>query len=443
VSAPPKDTSASPPAPSLVQTRDFWVLMAYAVGLGIFGAFVGLAFMGLIGWGNNWWTDSNPGWGGGDWWWVAVTAASGVVVGLLRRLTRLPEQTPGLIDDLGDEHVDPRLVPGIAAVSAASLIGGASLGPEKALGSMGGGFGGWLSRRRHGDEEASRLNTLSGFGGAYGGLFSSPVIVVMFILEVARPGGRHGAKALAGTIVASSISFGIYFAIGGAFFLDAYEVPHYQFKSWQLLAAVGFGLLAAVVVLVLVLLIRVGDTLFSRLKLPSIAKSTLGGAVFGLVGVALPLTMFTGSDQLKTVVAEQGTTLGLGILLALVIAKMITFSVSLGSGFVGGPIFPALFIGGTAGAALHVAIPGIPLGLAFTCMLAAVPGGLVSAPFALVLLTVFVTQVGALQSAPILITVITTYLTMEAVKYVLASRKYAKEQAAAKATGAGSGAAMR
>ena len=76
-------------------------------------------------------------------------------------------------------------------------------------------------------------------------------------------------------------------------------------------------------------------------------------------------------------------------------------------------------------------------------MLAAVPGGLVSAPFALVLLTVFVTQVGALQSAPILITVITTYLTMEAVKYVLASRKYAKEQAAAKATGAGSGAAMR
>ena len=31
------------------------------------------------------------------------------------------------------------------------------------------------------------------------------------------------------------------------------------------------------------------------------AKSTLGGVVFGVVGVALPLTMFTGSDQLKTV----------------------------------------------------------------------------------------------------------------------------------------------
>jgi H+/Cl- antiporter ClcA len=434
VNAPPKPASAALAAPSVVQTREFWVLMAYAVGLGIFGGLVGLAFMGLIGWGNNWWVDSNPSWGGGQWWWVAVTAAFGVVVGLLHRLTRLPEHTPGLIAEISDEHVDPRLVPAIVAVSAASLIGGASLGPEKALGSMGGGFGGWLSRRWHRDEEDSRVNTLSGFGGAYGGLLSSPVIVVMLIMELARPGGRQATKALAGAIVASSISFGIYFAIGGAFFLNVYEVPHYQFKSWQLLASVGFGLLAAVVVMVLVLMIKVGGVLFSRLKMPSIAKSTLGGVVFGLVGVALPLTMFTGSDQLKTVLHDQGTTLGLGILVTLVIAKMLTFLVSLESGFVGGPIFPSLFIGGTAGVALHVAIPAVPLGLAFTCMLAAVPGALVSAPFAMVLLAAFVTQVGALQSAPILIAVITAYLTMEAVKYLLASRRYASEHVMTKTT---------
>jgi H+/Cl- antiporter ClcA len=144
--------------------------------------------------------------------------------------------------------------------------------------------------------------------------------------------------------------------------------------------------------------------------------------------------MFTGSDQLKTVLHDQGTTLGLGILVTLVIAKMLTFLVSLESGFVGGPIFPSLFIGGTAGVALHVAIPAVPLGLAFTCMLAAVPGALVSAPFAMVLLAAFVTQVGALQSAPILIAVITAYLTMEAVKYLLASRRYASEHVMTKTT---------
>ena len=156
---------------------------------------------------------------------MAVTAAAGVVVGLLRRLTRLPKETPGLIDDLQTEHVDTRLVPGIVAVSAVSLIGGASLGPEKALGAMGGGAGTWMAARRALGEEDAQVNTLAGFAGAYGGLFSSTVIVVMLILEVARPGGQRFPKALAAEIVASSVSFGIYFAIAGAVFLDAYQVP--------------------------------------------------------------------------------------------------------------------------------------------------------------------------------------------------------------------------
>jgi H+/Cl- antiporter ClcA len=429
----PQPAAATPPTQPLTQTRDFWVLMAYAVGLGVFGAVVSLVFLGVLGWGNNWWSVSDVGWGGGKWWWAVVTAAFGALVGVLHRLTRLPERTPGLIEDINDEHVDPRLVPGIVAVSLASLIGGASLGPEKALGAMGGGLGSWLSARWQRDEDDSRVNTLSGFGGAYGGMLSSPVVVVALILEIARPGGRQGAKALAGTVVASSVSFAIYFAVGGAFFLDVYQVPQYEFKSWQLLAAVGFGLLAAFLTVVLVLMVKIVGVLFSRLKMPSIVKSTLGGLIFGLVGVALPLTMFTGSDQLKTVLHDQATTLGLGILIALVVAKMLTFSVSIASGFVGGPIFASLFMGGTAGVALHTAIPSVPLGLAFSCMLLSIVAALVSAPFTAVLFAVFTTQVGALQSAPILITAITAYLAMEAAKYALTSRTYAKQQAAAAA----------
>ena len=92
--------------------------------------------------------------------------------------------------------------------------------------------------------------------------------------------------------------------------------------------------------------------------------------MFGAIGVALPLTMFTGSDQLKTALDDAGT-MSVGLLIALVIAKQCTFAVSQASGFVGGPIFPALFIGGTAGILVHAVLPGVPLGLAFTCMLAA------------------------------------------------------------------------
>ena len=174
-------TSGSAPAPPFPQTPQFWVLMAYALGLGVFGACVALLFMGLIGFGDNWNTVSDPGWFGGQWWWVGVTAGAGVVVGLLRRLTHLPARLPSLIEDLELGHVDLRSVPGTVAVSAVSLIGGASLGPEQALGSMGGGAAEWASRRRGLNDEDEKVNTLAGFAGAYGGLFSSTVIVVMLI----------------------------------------------------------------------------------------------------------------------------------------------------------------------------------------------------------------------------------------------------------------------
>jgi H+/Cl- antiporter ClcA len=419
------------PAPEVpvAQQREFWALMGYAVALGVFGAFAGLVFVGVIDFGGKWYADSDPGWFGGHWWWVAVTAAAGVVVGLLRRLMRLPEQIPGLFADLKSEHVDTGLVPGIAAVSAVSLIGGASLGPEKALGAMGGGAGTWLARRRALGKEDSQANTLVGFTGAYGGLFSSTVIVVMLILEAARPGGQRFFKTLVGGVVASSVSFGIYFAIAGAVFLDAYKVPPYNFEDWQLLAGIPLGLFAALLVTLLVALMTLASRLFGRLKLPGIAKSTLGGVVFGLVGVALPLTMFSGSDQLKTVLTDAGT-LGLGLLIAILIAKMLTFAVSQGSGFVGGPIFPSLFVGGTAGVLVHQVFPGVPLGLAFSCLLAAVPGSVAPASLSMVLLAAFLTQVGALQTAPILIAVITAFLTTEGVKYLVTIRKQSRAAAA-------------
>ena len=44
-------TSEPAPSPPFTQSREFWVLMGYAVALGVFGAFAGLVFMGVIGFG--------------------------------------------------------------------------------------------------------------------------------------------------------------------------------------------------------------------------------------------------------------------------------------------------------------------------------------------------------------------------------------------------------
>jgi H+/Cl- antiporter ClcA len=396
------------------------VLLGYALALGVFGAFAGLGFLEAIRFGARWGSNSRPGWFGGDWWWVAVTASAGVLVGLLRRLTRLPDETPGLFEDLQSQRLDLGPVPGTIAVSALSLIGGASVGPEKALASIGGGLGSWLGQRRRLGHEDCQVNTLAGIAGIFGGLFSSPVIAVMLILEIARPGGRQLSKSLVTEIAAASVSFGIYFAIAGAVFLGAYRVPSYTFQDWHLLAAIPLGLFGALVTTLAGGLIRLASRSFGRLRVPAVAKSTLGGIVFGVVGVALPLTMFTGGGQLATVLKD-GRTLGLGLAIAILLAKMFTCAVSQGSGFVGGPIFPSLFLGGTAGVIVHLAIPSVPLGLAFSCLLPAVLGTLAAAPFAMVLMAVFLTRVGAVQTSPILIAVVTAYLTVEGVKFLLES----------------------
>ena len=385
-------------------------------------------FIGVIKFGGKWYTDSHPGWFGGHWWWVAVAAAAGVVVGLLRRLTRLPEQVPGLFEDLKDEHVDPGLVVGVAAVSAVSLIGGASLGPEKALGTMGGAAGGWMAQRRGLGEEDSQVNTLAGFAGAYGGLFSSTVIVVMLILEVARPGGQRLTKALAAEIVASSVSFGLYFAIAGAVFLGDYKVPQYTFHDWQLLAGVPLGLFAALVATVLAGFMMAAAGLFSRLKVPAVAKPVLGGVVFGIVGVALPLTMFSGSDQLNTVLSEAGT-LGLGLLVATFILKMLT-SPSARARLRGRAHLPVPVHRRDGRGHRPPGDPRRAAGTGVHLPAGRRPGGARPRAVLMVLMAAFLTQVGALQTAPILIAVVTAFLTMEGVKYRLASRKQAREAAA-------------
>src|SRR5215813_9418698 len=143
---PPPDAALSP----LTRSPGFWLVVRYAALLGVVLAFASLAFLGLLKGGAKLWftLPKDPGWFDGKLWWVAVTAGAGVLVGVLRRVLRVPAKLPGIFKELKEERVDPSTVPGAVVVSLVSLVGGASLGPEAALGKMGGGLGTWISERR-------------------------------------------------------------------------------------------------------------------------------------------------------------------------------------------------------------------------------------------------------------------------------------------------------
>jgi H+/Cl- antiporter ClcA len=208
-----------------------------------------------------------------------------------------------------------------------------------------------------------------------------------------------------------------------------FAVPSYKYKDWQLLAAVPLGLVAGALALITLIVIGVMTKVTAPLAKRTILRTTIGGVVFGLVGVALPLTLFTGTAQLPAVI-QDGAILGAGLLIAVVFAKMLMSALCEATGFIGGPVLVMLFIGGTAGTAAHVLIPGLPEGLAFTTMFAALPGALVAAPFSLIVLVALTTQIGALQTAPVAIAVITAYLAVSGTGTLMALGQASRKRAA-------------
>jgi H+/Cl- antiporter ClcA len=398
---------------ALTKRPGFWLVIRDAAILGVVLGVAALAFLGLVKGGTKLWftLPDDPGWFDGSLWWVAVTAGAGVLVGALRRFLGVPAKLPGTLEEIKNQRVDPSTAPAAVAVSLVSLVGGASLGPEDALGRMGGALGTWGSDRRKLTEEAQETNTLSGMAGAYGGLLASPLLATILIIEVARPKARRFADTLVASLLSATFAFAIYFPIAGSTFVGIYSVPSYRYEDWQLLAAVPLGLVAGVLALITVVAIGVMKKLAAPLARRTILCATLGGVLFGLIGVALPLTLFTGTSQLATVIRE-GPALGAGLLIAVVFAKILTFALCEATGFIGGPILVMLFIGGTAGVAAHVLIPGLPEGFAFAAMFAALLGALVAAPVTLIFFAALTTQVGTLQLAPVAIAVLTSYLAV-------------------------------
>ena len=200
MSTPASSEDSHPGSDNVALTRSpgFWVLMRSAALFGVVLAFAALAFLGLVKGGTKLWftLPKNPGWLDGSLWWVAVTAGAGVIVGILRRFLRVPAKLPGTVKELKDQRVEPSMVPGAVAVSLVSLAGGASLGPEDALGKLGGGLGTWVSERQKLGEDMRATNTLSGMSASYGGLLSSPILASILTLEIARPKARRFADTL-------------------------------------------------------------------------------------------------------------------------------------------------------------------------------------------------------------------------------------------------------
>ena len=130
-------------SPPITRTREFWELVGYEALLGLLTGLMAYVFIALVDWATEslWPETTEYVFFSGEPWWILLMGGAGLLVGLVRRLLDVQPVIPGLFEEVDERRIEPRFVPRRVLVSFISLVGGASVGPEAALGSMGGGLG--------------------------------------------------------------------------------------------------------------------------------------------------------------------------------------------------------------------------------------------------------------------------------------------------------------
>ena len=198
------------------------------------------------------------------------------------------------------------------------------------------------------------------------------------------------------------------FSFVGDTFLGVFELPGYDIEYWHLALGVVFGVVAATLSWLLGLTVFLLRYWVTPRITNDVVLAGFGGVALGVIAVALPLTLASGKSQLAFAI-ENEAQLAAGLLIAVVLGKILAVAISLTTGFIGGPVMPTLFIGGTAGLALHAIFPELPIALVVSCMLVAVPGVSIGAPFTMVFLAVLTVGIGAVETVPAAIAVVTAY----------------------------------
>ena len=271
-----------------------------------------------------------------------------------------------------------------------SLVCGAPLGPEAPLTVAAGAAGTVLAEKARMPPPIVTLSSLAAISGFFGAFLSSPFGGALLFIETTLEKGIMTWKAVLPSIVAATAGFAVYFLFSGSFIGSMFTLPAYDgFRDIDLVYAVFLGLLGGACGILFIILYKKMRAIFEPLEHRPVLLGLLGGLGLGIAGILLPLTLFMGSDQLQVLINNY-LEVSLGLLLILVLAKILLITFSFSTGFAGGYIFPAFFIGGTLGILVFRLFPFIPLAVCLVCVIAGISVALLRSPIALALIIAIV-----------------------------------------------------
>jgi CIC family chloride channel protein len=284
-------------------------------------------------------------------WWhrALVPLVGGVFAGLVLHLAGRVLTIPRAVDYMevilvGDGRIGFRSTLTNSASSLLSIASGGSIGregPMVQLAAMVGSRLGILARA-----PVPRLRLMVACGGAAGiaAAYNAPISGALFVSEIVL--GSTAMESFGPLVVASVTSSATIHRFLG--YGPVFDVPHVRFGSnWELIFFVILGVLLGHLAPPFLALLDFAKARFVRLGLKPYWQLGLGGAIVGAVSILAPQVWGNGYSVVGTIL--NGQLVGL-MLLAVLAAKAVATSATVGSGAVGGVFTPTLFIGSAVGA---------------------------------------------------------------------------------------------
>jgi H+/Cl- antiporter ClcA len=331
------------------------------------------------------------------WWIFGVLTLTGVAIGLV--VTVVPGHAgpdPATIE-LGGPPIPVAVLPGIALAIVLALAGGVSLGPENPIIGITIGLSVAVGTRLIPGIGGGTWAALA-FSGTIGAMFGTPVAAALALSEApGDPKVPLWDRLFAPLVAAGAGALTTHLLHGESFAIGTAPYPGPQLPD--LLSGAIVATVAAAIGMLAILVFPLSWRLFQRLGSPFVAL-VVGGAILGILGaIGGEITLFKGLEQMQELAAASATYTAGGLVLIGAI-KLAAVVIAGSSGFRGGRIFPAVFVGVAFGLAVNAFVPGIPQSLAVAASLVGILVAITRSGWLSLFLAAFL--VGEAQMLPIL-----------------------------------------
>ncbi|HBC9791981.1 TPA: ion channel protein [Escherichia coli] len=297
-------------------------------------------------------------------WIIGVLTLTGIAVGLVIRFSQGHAGPDPACEPLIGAPVPPSALPGLIVALILGLAGGVSLGPEHPIMTVNIALAVAIGARLL--PRVNRMEwTILASAGTIGALFGTPVAAALIFSQTLNGSSE---VPLWDRLFAPLMAAAAGALTTGLFFHPHFSLPIAHYGQMEMTDILSGAIVAAIAIaagMVAVWCLPRLHAMMHQMKNPVLVLG-IGGFILGILGViGGSVSLFKGLDEMQQMVANQAFSTSDYFLLAVI--KLAALVVAAASGFRGGRIFPAVFVGVALGLMLHEHVPAVPAAITVSC----------------------------------------------------------------------------